>query len=245
MRIAVLTDVHANIDALDAVLAHAEERDALEQVWVLGDLVGYGPQPGACLARLKDYTLRAVIGNHDLAAVGGMDTREFNPEAAAANAWTAEQLTLDEAEFLRSLPETLVLDEITLVHGSLRRPVWEYIFSSDVANVQFELQTTPYSFVGHTHVPMVFEEVPGRRYPITFPLSDGDVLKLGERRLIVNPGGVGQPRDGDPRSAYAIYDTSERTVSLYRVPYDIERTQEAMARAGLPERLIRRLTFGK
>lgn len=245
MRIAVVTDVHANLAALEAVLRHAEQQQALDEVWSMGDLVGYGPQPTECLALLRRYSLSTVIGNHDLAAVGGMDTTAFNPEAAAANAWTADALTEGDSAFLRDLPEVLVRDSITLVHGSLRMPVWEYIFGPEPAIEHLKLQQTPYSFIGHTHLPMVFEEAPDRRLPIIWPLSDGDVLELGGRRLIINPGGLGQPRDGDPRTAYAIYDTDERTVSLFRIPYDIEATQRAMTAAGLPERLIRRLSFGR
>ena len=245
MRITLVTDVHANLAALEAVLRHAEERQALDEIWSMGDLVGYGPQPGECLALLRRYTFHSVIGNHDLAAVGGMDTTNFNPEAAAANAWTAKQLTPEDAEFLRGLPETIVRDEITMVHGSLRWPVWEYIFSTDAALGHFKRQQTPYSIVGHTHVPMLFEEAPDRDDPLVWPLSDEDVVDLKQRRLIINPGGVGQPRDGDPRSAYAVYDTDERAVTFYRIPYDIERTQQAMAAAGLPERLITRLSFGR
>lgn len=245
VRITLLTDVHSNLAALEAVLRHAEARRALDELWCIGDLVGYGPQPTECLALMRGYPFVAVMGNHDLAAVGGMDTKSFNPDAAAANAWTAKRLTADDAAFLRALPETLVREPVTLVHGSLRSPVWEYIFAADAAAAQLERQQTPYSMVGHTHLPMVFEEAPDRAQPIIWPLSDGDVLELGERRLIINPGGAGQPRDGDPRAAYAIYDTDERTVSLFRVPYDIEATQQAMTDAGLPERLIRRLSFGR
>lgn len=245
MRIAVVSDVHANLAALEAVLRHAEERQALDEVWSMGDLVGYGPQPTDCLTLLRRYPFHSVTGNHDLAAVGGMDTRDFNPTAAAANRWTARRLTPDDTAFLRDLPETLVRDTLTLVHGSLRWPVWEYIVSAEAAIGHFKRQETPYSFVGHTHVPRVFEEVPGRKQPIIFPLSDEDELELGERRLIINPGSVGQPRDGDPRAAYAVFDTDERVVFLHRVPYDIERTQQAMAAAALPEYLITRLSFGR
>jgi diadenosine tetraphosphatase ApaH/serine/threonine PP2A family protein phosphatase len=245
VRITLVSDVHANLSALEAVLQDAEQHNALDELWALGDLVGYGPQPAECLALLRKYPFHTVTGNHDLAAVGGMDTSDFNPEAAAANAWTAKQLSKEDAEYLSGLPEVLIRDGITMVHGSLRRPVWEYIFGEDAAAAQFDRQETPYSLVGHTHVPMVFEEVPGRRRPIVWPLSHGDVLELRERRLIVNPGGVGQPRDGDPRAAYGIYDADERTISVYRIPYDIERTQEAMKEAGLPERLITRLSYGR
>ncbi len=245
MRITLVTDVHANLPALEAVLRHADAHQALDEVWALGDLVGYGPHPRECLAALRRYPLHAVAGNHDQAAIGVISTDDFNPDAAAAAAWTAKQLTPEDAAFLRALPEVLVREDITLVHGSLRRPVWEYLLSAEGAVAHFARQETPYSLVGHTHLPMVFEEVPGRRAPIIWPLSDGDVLALGERRLIVNPGGLGQPRDGDPRTACAIYDVDERTISLYRLPYDIERTQQAMADAGLPERLIHRLSFGR
>lgn len=245
MRITLVTDVHANLAALEAVLARAEQERALDELWVMGDLVGYGPCPTACLNRLREFELHAVAGNHDLAALGEIDTRDFNPDAATANAWTAEQLTPEDVAFLRGLPEVLVRPGITLVHGSLRHPVWEYLITGDAAAAQFAIQETPYSLIGHTHLPMVFEEVPGRKMPIIWPLSDGDVLELGERRLIINPGGLGQPRDGDPRTAFGIYDTDERTISLHRIPYDIERTQEAMAGAGLPERLIHRLSYGR
>jgi predicted phosphodiesterase len=245
LRICVVSDVHANLAALDAVLKHAEERNALDEVWALGDLIGYGPQPGECLARLREYPLVAVAGNHDRAATGDLSTENFNPDAARANAWTADQLTEEDAAFLRGLEEIEVREPVTLVHGSLRHPVWEYIFTHDAAAAQFELQQTPYSMVGHTHLPMIFEEVPDRRNPIIFPLSHEDTIDLGERRLIINPGGVGQPRDGDPRSAYAIYDTEQRTVECFRVEYDIEATQKVMEAAGLPERLIRRLSFGR
>jgi len=211
----------------------------------MGDHVGYGPQPGECLEVLRRYPLRAVIGNHDLAAIGGMETKDFNRDAAEANAWTAQALTEADAAFLRDLPDVIVHEDITLVHGSLRMPVWEYLFSKEAAMGHLELQQTPYSIVGHTHVPMLFEEVPERRRPIQCLLQDGDVLDLRERRLIINPGGVGQPRDGDPRAAYGILDTVDRTVSFFRIEYDIERTQRVMAEAGLPERLIRRLSYGR
>lgn len=249
MRITLVTDVHANLAALEAVLRDAEERQALDEVWAMGDHVGYGPQPGECLALLRRYPLRAVIGNHDLAATGGMDTTDFNRDAAEANAWTARNLTDPEAAYLRELPEVLVHEEMTLVHGSLRMPVWEYLFSKDAAAAHLELQQTPYSIVGHTHVPMLFEESPQKRTGNLelkqALLIDKDVLELGEWRLVINPGGVGQPRDGDPRAAYAILDTGDRTISFFRIEYEIERTQQKMVTAGLPERLIRRLAFGR
>lgn len=245
MRITVVSDVHANLAAVEAILQRAEQHQALDQIWSMGDLVGYGPRPSECLALLRGYPFVSVTGNHDAAAVGKMDTSEFNPAAAEANAWTAGRLTETDISYLRDLPETVTNAGITLVHGSLRSPLWEYIFTQDIAAGHFRRQQTDYGFFGHTHLPMVFEEVPGRARPIIYPLSDGDVIELGARRLIMNPGGAGQPRDGDPRTAYAIYDTDERTVSFYRIPYDIERTQREMSEVRLPERLIHRLSLGR
>lgn len=247
MRIAVVTDVHANLAALEAVLAHADQRQALDAIWSLGDIVGYGPQPNEVIARLRGYPLVAVMGNHDLAASGGMDTRDFNVDAAAANAWNASQLDDENRAYLHSLPEVLVreTEQAAICHGSLRWPIWEYLFTREAARAQFERMTTPYSFVGHTHVPLVYEEPPGSDAIIEYSPRDGDRLNLGERRLVLNPGGVGQPRDGDPRAAYAILDTSERNVQFFRVPYPVEATQALMAKAGLPPRLIHRLSLGR
>jgi predicted phosphodiesterase len=245
MRIAIVSDVHSNLAALEAVLAHAEQERALDQVWTLGDHVGYGPQPVECLDALGKFELRAVAGNHDLAAVGIIDTRDFNAAAAAANAWNAAQLTDDARAYLTGLPLTIVLDEMSLAHGSLRNPVWEYVITLDAALGQFEHMTTRYSFVGHTHVPLFIEEGDDGCAPAARMLEDGDLVELGGSRLILNPGGVGQPRDGDPRSAYAVYDTDEQTVEFHRVEYDIKRTQRAMKAAGLPSSLISRLAEGR
>ena len=245
MRIALLTDVHANLAALQAVLRHAEEDGPLDQVWCMGDLVGYGPQPSECLTVLRGYDLRAVAGNHDRAATGDLDTSAFNPAAAEAAGWTETHITNDDRAFLRELPEVRVEGEMTLVHGSLRDPVWEYLFDPRAARGHLDRQDTPYSVCGHTHIPLLFEEAPGRSSPLMATLAHGDRIELGERRLVINPGGVGQPRDGDPRSAYGLLDTAARTVDLFRVEYDITATQRAMEDAGLPERLITRLARGK
>ena len=245
MRAAIVSDVHSNLAALEAVLAHAESLNALDQVWALGDLVGYGPQPSECLARLRQYDFRSVAGNHDLAVVGAIDTSDFNPAAATANHWTADRIGDVEREYLRTLPKNLTIDGISLVHGSLRDPVWEYMYSIDAAVAQFANMKTRFSLVGHTHVPLVFEEARDGQDPGYRQIENGETIELGDRRLILNPGGVGQPRDGDARSAYAVFDSNARTLSFYRVPYDIERTQALMAEAGLPARLISRLSRGR
>jgi len=245
MRIAVVTDVHANLAALEAVLRHAEGERALDAVWALGDLVGYGPQPSACLARLRGLPLTAVAGNHDLAAAGAIDLRQFNTTAADASRWTAAQLSDEDKAFLLSLPRTLVVEPFSLAHGSLRDPIWEYLITRIAALAQFDRMETPFSMVGHTHVPLLFAESDDPWEPRHELLYDGDVVQLGETRLILNPGGVGQPRDGDPRAAYAVYDAGETTVTFHRVPYEVALTQAAMAEAGLPASLIARLGRGR
>jgi len=245
VRIAVLSDVHANLAALRYVLDDAERLGALDGVWSLGDFVGYGPQPNEVLALLRTYQLKAVSGNHDLAAVGAIDTDDFNPAAAAASRWGAETLTDDNVAFLSGLQPILHDPETRVVccHGSLRWPAWEYVLSEEAALAQFELMDVPWSFVGHTHIPLVIEERPDGDLRARH-LSHGDSVKLGDRRLILNPGGVGQPRDGDPRASYAILDTAAATVELHRVAYPIAETQALMQAAGLPETLIRRLERG-
>jgi diadenosine tetraphosphatase ApaH/serine/threonine PP2A family protein phosphatase len=246
MRIAVVSDVHANLAALESVLRHAESEHALDAVWSLGDLVGYGPQPSECLTRLRGFDFLSVAGNHDLAASDVIDTEDFNPAAAAANAWNASQLSEEERGFLRELPRTLELERMQLAHGSLRDPVWEYLITIPGALAQFELMAMPFSFVGHTHVPLVFIEGSEAAFDLDYMQpSAGEVVQLGERRLILNPGSVGQPRDGDPRAAYAIYDTEAQTVAFHRVEYDIAATQAVMADAGLPQSLIERLNRGR
>jgi predicted phosphodiesterase len=247
MRIAVVSDVHANLAALEAVLRHAEARNGLDAIWSLGDFVGYGPQPNEILDLLRRYPLVGVAGNHDRAATGAIDTSEFNEAAAIANAWNAHQLSDESAAFLRELPEVVLEPDAAIVccHGSLRFPIWEYMYTDDAALAQFERMTTPYSFVGHTHIPLVVREVGSVRGLEAFQPNDGEVVGLGKERLILNPGGVGQPRDGDPRAAYALLDTQEQTVSYFRVAYEIEKTQALMRAAGLPPRLIKRLSAGR
>lgn len=240
MRIAIVSDIHANLAAFEAVLAHAEPVDA---IWCLGDTVGYGPFPNECIALLRSHEHRAVAGNHDLAACGRMGTEEFNDAAAQAAHWTAEQLSTASRAFIEELPMVVVEGDFTLVHGSLRWPEWEYLLLSEQAQAQFELQGTPYSIVGHSHLPFVCEQVAPA--PTLRPAIDGERVVLGERKLIFNPGGVGQPRDGDPRASYALYDSDARAVTYHRVGYDIESTQRAMEAARLPSWLIERLTYGR
>ena len=246
MRIAIIADVHSNLEALEAVLRHAEEENALGQVWCLGDIVGYGPDPTACIARLRRFDLRCVPGNHDHAAISLLPTDDFNRDAAAAAHWTAGQLSPEERQYLESLSHVVQEGDFTLVHGSLRWPIWEYLDSPDAALAHLQRQQTPFGLVGHTHVPMlVVEDEKANEGCQMHYLQDGATVKLADERLIINPGGVGQPRDGDRRASYAVYDADARTVTLHRLEYDIAATQRNMEAAGLPRWLIYRLSIGQ
>ncbi len=242
MRALILSDIHANLEALEAVLADADQRGGFDAVWSLGDLVGYGPDPNACVQRLQDYQLLAVAGNHDHAAIGKMETDLFNHEAAAAARWTAEQLAPDQVAFLTTLPEVAFSEPFTLVHGSLRAPVWEYLLDHDSALGTLNLMQTQFCLVGHSHIPFLCKEDQGE--PEFEDFSEDQVIRLDDRRWIINPGGVGQPRDRNPKPSYGIYDQAEHSVERHRVSYDIKATQRKMMDAGLPKYLIDRLDHG-
>jgi diadenosine tetraphosphatase ApaH/serine/threonine PP2A family protein phosphatase len=241
MRYAILADIHGNLEAFRSVLQDIDDRGDVDEFWCLGDIVGYGPEPSACLALLREYPHVCVAGNHDWAAVGRIDTADFNPDAAAACKWTAGQLSAEDKEYLQNLPLTATRGEFTLAHGSPRDPLYEYIFSALSAAGNFQSFGTEHCLVGHTHVPAVFSDSEGGCRKASLPL----VLQLGGGRLIVNPGGVGQPRDGDPRASYAIYDEAERVIYSYRISYDIASVQKKMIEVGLPEFLSTRLSEGQ
>lgn len=378
MRYAIFTDIHANLEALHAVLAKIDElaqHDPIDQIWFLGDLVGYGPNPNECIRLVRERTTVVIAGNHDWAAVGKIDLEDFSPAARTSAEWTAKQLTEEHQDFLSNLPERLDIDDCTLVHGSPFGPLWEYLTSEVLAERSFEHFSSRYCFVGHTHIPVIFQQpdlisnVPtaplesseqeeavsapsletfdeeddnaavtenGSEKPGTDPAPTGqgkstemlkselelaaendlteadipesipifpddymnnereeeteelvtaeEVIVSAEDRLkgeiaellellglsqnmvavtnemvippegnwsapdgyraIVNPGGVGQPRDGDPRAAFMVYDT-KRGFTFYRVPYDYEKTQEKISKAGLPHYLATRLAYGR
>jgi diadenosine tetraphosphatase ApaH/serine/threonine PP2A family protein phosphatase len=240
MRIAVVADVHANLEAFQAVLAHAGD---LDELWSLGDIVGYGPDPGACITLLHTYPHIAIAGNHDYAATGVISTEDFNPFAAEAALWTSKQLSLEDQLWLSNLSAVHIEGEFTLAHGSLNDPVWDYLVSLDRARGHLQHQTTPYGLVGHSHLPQVFTEGQTRLQQAS--LDNAEEVPLGSRRLIVNPGSVGQPRDGDPRASYCLLDTEKRRLTLHRVPYEIEVTQAKMRAVGLPDYLAQRLDEGR
>ncbi|MEO7119164.1 MAG: metallophosphoesterase family protein [Candidatus Limnocylindrales bacterium] len=239
MRVAVVSDIHANLAALDAVL------DALapyDEVWQLGDIVGYGPQPDEVVARLREIGATGVRGNHDAAAIGALSTEAFNDDARAAIEWTADHITDETRAWLTGLETVVTAGEFTLVHGSPRDPVWEYMVSGSVARSNLSHFETPWCLVGHTHIAVAFRQA-GSRVEAISPSERGP-LKLDERRAIINPGSVGQPRDGDPRAGGMLLDTELNTVEWHRVGYPVEVVQGLMEERGLPARLIERLAFG-
>jgi len=244
MRYAIISDIHSNLAAFEAVLLDIDERGGAERIWCLGDVVGYGPNPCECIELLQRYDHACVAGNHDWAALGKADLDDFNTEAAAASVWTMKQLGSKEIGYLENLPLSLEEGDFTLVHGSPREPVWEYLLSIYSAKISFAYFQTKYCLVGHSHVPLVFELSADGGDCLLHKVSPDTELRLEENRLIINPGGVGQPRDGDPRASYAIYDSERGVISYYRVTYNIAATQQRMKERGLPQRLIDRLSYG-
>ncbi len=240
MRIAVLSDVHANLRALEAVLAALGPVDA---VWHLGDVVGYGPHPDEVVDRLRQLGAVGVRGNHDAAALD-LDLAEwFNPDARRAIQWTAGHITPATREWLAQLPDRRELEGLTLVHGSPRDPIWEYITTASGAWANLGAFATAHLLFGHTHLPGAFRDNHGRMEAIES--SDGSTLVLDSRRVLANPGSVGQPRDGDSRASAAILDTSSSTLTWHRVAYPIAATQADIRARGLPGRLADRLSDGR
>ncbi len=243
MRCLVIADIHSNLAALEAVLDDVERRGGVEEIWCLGDVVGYGPDPNECIRLLRQYKHICVAGNHDWGAIGRIDISDFNPDAASACRWTSRELGPGETQYLEGLPLTICREDFTLVHGSPREPIWEYLLSTSSARINFAYFKTNFCLVGHSHIPLMFEST-GEGQCLLSGLPLNTPLNLEGRRLIINPGGVGQPRDGDPRASYAIYDSDEGAIYHYRIPYDIAVTQQRMAKRGLPLSLAERLSFG-
>ena len=242
MRVLIISDIHANYTAFETVLNDADNFDA---VWCLGDVVGYGPDPNACVELLSEQpNLICVPGNHDIAAMGDMATESFNGDARRSILWQQRVLSASSMDFLRALPEIAEPHEkVTLVHGSPRDPVWEYILNTLSARLNFSEFATTFCFVGHTHVQSMFTLNTDKDY-ITLDIPHvGMPIEL-DRRAILNPGSVGQPRDRDPRAAYAIFDTEALTWEPQRVEYDIKSVQERIREARLPEKHASRLAEG-
>lgn len=295
MRYAIISDIHANQEALNAVLqelGRIARRSGLsyDGLWCLGDLVGYGPDPGDCVDIVHSHTDVVIAGNHDQAVAGVLPQERFNDSAQVTADWTRERLSRDHLAYLAGLAERRVMGDCTLVHGSPRNPVWEYLTSAEVAALSFAFFSTPLCIVGHTHVPTIFLQREEQTMSATSAVQrlrrDGqsaqsflpdellgletlerlaeeqealiqnsviscEMLTPGEGqwvlppgyRAIVNPGSVGQPRDGDSRAAFMVYDT-ERGCEFYRVEYPLEQTQRKIWRSGLPARMALRLSHG-
>jgi diadenosine tetraphosphatase ApaH/serine/threonine PP2A family protein phosphatase len=239
MRVAVLSDIHANVVALDAVLASIP---SVDEVWHLGDVVGYGPHPDEVVARLRELGAIGVRGNHDAAALGGREIESFNVDARRAMEWTRSTIADETKAWLATQPETLEREGFLLVHGSPRDPIWEYITSTPVARAAMAAMETHAGLHGHTHLPIAYIEDDGRLE--TMSPGSGSQLGFEGRRVLLNPGSVGQPRDGIPTSGWMLLDTTAGTATWRRTAYDISDVQAAMTRLGLPERLVARLAYG-
>jgi predicted phosphodiesterase len=241
MRVAVVSDIHSNLHALEAVLAAIDE-EAPDELWCLGDLVGYGPRPNECCATLAERADVCLAGNHDLAVRGTLDLEDFHGEAGLAATWTHDVLEPQWKELLDRLEPEGSAHGVALYHGSARDPVWEYVLSDEAALATLELTDAPLVLVGHSHVALQIvqsgDELGGGI------ARNGTELELGGVRALLNPGSVGQPRDGDPKAAYLLLDLDAQRASFRRVEYDIERTQREMREAGLPEMLAGRLALG-
>jgi len=242
MRILVISDIHANYSAFEAVLAHCQGE--WDFVWCLGDVVGYGPDPNECVERLTELPQLCLAGNHDWAALNRLDIRTFKPDARRAVEWTQATLTAENTRWLEALPVTFVIGEYTLVHASPREPIWEYILEPSIAALNFPHFETPYCFVGHTHQPVIY----------TVSDESGDAASalphydkphtLNGQRQIINPGSIGQPRDQNPDAAYGILDMTSGVFEHRRIPYNIKAVQRRMLDFNMPDRLITRLEHG-
>ncbi|HEX5450323.1 MAG TPA: metallophosphoesterase family protein [Gaiellaceae bacterium] len=241
MRVAVLSDIHANLHALEAVLANIESTSP-DEVWCLGDTVGYGAAPNECCARIRARADVMLCGNHDLAVIGSLDLAEFSGEAGVAARWTQTVISAEHREWLASLEPARALPGVELFHASPRDPVWDYVLSEQVGRESLELTTAPLVLVGHSHVALALTQtgdgVDGGLAP------EGAELDLSSGRWLANPGSVGQPRDGDPRAAWLEVDFTAKRASFRRIAYDVEGAQAEIRAAGLPEALAGRLAYG-
>jgi diadenosine tetraphosphatase ApaH/serine/threonine PP2A family protein phosphatase len=242
MRVAVISDIHANYHALETVLGEVDAAH-VDAVWCLGDTVGYGPLPNECCDVIASHADHCLVGNHDLVVLGELAVSDFNDEAAAAATWTTGVLTEQSRAFLAGLKPLATVADVELFHASARDPVWEYVLSEEPAHATFELTDAPLVLVGHSHVALALasegDGVAGGLAP------GGTDVDLAGRRWLLNPGSVGQPRDGDPRAAWLLLDLERRFATFHRVAYPIEKTQSEMRERGLPRALAARLERGE
>ena len=242
MRVLIISDIHANYTALEAVLKDAGKVD---ETWCLGDLVGYGPDPNAVVEEVRDIpNLTCILGNHDMAAIGKMPLEAFNGDARRSLEYHAKVISASNMDFMRSLSANIkICGDATLAHGSPRDPLWEYILNALSARINFDHFETPWCFVGHSHIQCIFA-LNEKNDRVTLDQTKPDKVIALHPKQILNPGSVGQPRDRDPRAAYAIYDTDARTWTPRRAAYNIPEVQERIRAAGLPEKHAVRIAEG-
>jgi len=246
VRVAAISDVHANLPALEAVLTSARSAE-VEETWCLGDVVGYGVEPDACADLVREHCDVCLVGNHDLAVLGALPVADFSEAAAAAVHWTREAVSDRTLEFLRELAPTGERAEVGLFHASPRDPVWEYVLSGEQADDGMDSHPERIGLIGHSHIALFFTrpQTDEAGEPRGAQAGDGTLLDLSRGEWLVNPGSVGQPRDGDPRAAWLELDTEAQTARFHRVEYEIDRAAGPIAEAGLPRRLADRLYLGQ
>jgi len=243
MRVAIASDIHGNRQAFEAVIA-AAEADGAEELWCLGDLVGYGAEPDACVALAEAHCAICLAGNHDLAVVEVLSLDDFSRGAALAAYWTREVIRPETREYLLSLKPQSEAEGLGLFHASPRDPVWEYVLSALAAELCFDATDFRISFIGHSHVALSFHRPEGE--PATGTTRrEGAEVDLATGEWLINPGSVGQPRDGDPRAAWLVLDTDAWTANWRRAEYDVAAAQAAIRAANLPDSLAERLQYGQ
>jgi diadenosine tetraphosphatase ApaH/serine/threonine PP2A family protein phosphatase len=244
MRIAVISDIHGNWHALEAVLTDIE-REPVDETWCLGDIVGYGPQPNRCVAETQAHADFCLIGNHDLGVIERVELTDFSPDAATVARWTTEELEPEARAFLETLEPKGERPGVELFHGSPRDPVWEYVLSERSARSALSLTSAPLVLVGHSHMPIALRLAESGELAGGLAYGGSEVEIADGARWLLNPGSVGQPRDGDPRAAYLRIDLESGHAHFRRVPYDVAQTQAEILEAGLPEALAERLAGGE
>jgi predicted phosphodiesterase len=243
MRVAICSDIHGNKQAFEAVIA-AAEADGADELWCLGDLVGYGAEPDACVALAEEHCAICLAGNHDLAVVDVLSLDDFSRGAALAAEWTREVIAPETREYLLSLEPKASADGLGLFHASPRDPIWEYVLSALAAELCFDATDFRLSFIGHSHVALSFQRAEGE--PATGTTRrEGEEVDVSAGEWLINPGSTGQPRDGDPRAAWLTVDTEAHTAHWRRAEYDIAGAQAAIRAARLPDSLAERLQYGQ
>jgi len=237
MKIAILSDIHSNLEALDAALEYIRGRN-IDSIYCLGDIVGYGPNPNECVERIRENCKVALMGNHDYAAVGMADIEYFNDYARASVFWTRDTLSQENMTYLESLPFSYEEETFLLVHSSPSNPSrWHYILSREIAEIEMDYFKQPLCFIGHSHVPVV--------YSADKSISEHHIyLDTDSKKYIINVGSIGQPRDGEPKLCFVVYDTESRELEYVRLYYPVNTTYEKIIKNGLPVFLAERLLKG-